>query len=65
MQLRFSESKIEFETAIALDRNNARAIFQLGQTMVWLGQPEAGIPFLEKPSGSIRTTRRWRAIMLN
>ena len=26
-QLRFSESKMEFETAIALDRNNARAIF--------------------------------------
>jgi adenylate cyclase len=47
-QLRFSESKMEFETAIALDRNNARAIFQLGSTMVWLGQPEAGIPLLEK-----------------
>jgi tetratricopeptide (TPR) repeat protein len=48
MQNRLSESKMEFETAIALDRNNARAIFQLGQTMMWLGQPEAGIPLLEK-----------------
>jgi adenylate cyclase len=48
IQLRFSESQIEFETAITLDRNNARAIFQLGQTMMWVGQPEAGIPLLEK-----------------
>src|SRR5207302_7174791 len=48
LQARLSESKMEFETAIALDRNNARAIFQLGQTMMWLGQPEAGIPLLEK-----------------
>jgi adenylate cyclase len=48
LQLRLGESKMEFETAIALDRNNARAIFQLGQTMMWLGQPEAGIPLLEK-----------------
>jgi adenylate cyclase len=48
LQHRLGESKMEFETAIALDRNNARAIFQLGQTMMWLGQPEAGIPLLEK-----------------
>jgi adenylate cyclase len=32
MQNRLSEAKMEFETAIALDRSNARAIFQLGQT---------------------------------
>jgi TolB-like protein/tetratricopeptide (TPR) repeat protein len=48
MQNRLSESKIEFETAIALDRSNARAFFQLGQTWMWLGQPEAGIPLVEK-----------------
>jgi tetratricopeptide (TPR) repeat protein len=48
LQNRLSESKMEFETAIALDRSNARAIFQLGQTMVWLSQPEAGIPLLKK-----------------
>jgi adenylate cyclase len=47
-QMRFNESKMEFETAIALDRNNARAIFQLGSIMVFLGQPEAGIPLIEK-----------------
>ena len=39
---------MEFEEAIALDRSNARAFFELGQTMMWLGQPEAGIPFIEK-----------------
>ena len=47
-QVRLSEAKIEFETAIALDRNNAKAFFNLGQTMMWLGEPEAGIPSLEK-----------------
>jgi adenylate cyclase len=47
-QVRLSEAKMEFETAIALDRSNARAFFQLGQTMMWLGEPEAGIPYLEK-----------------
>jgi tetratricopeptide (TPR) repeat protein len=31
-QVRLSEAKMEFEAAIALDRNNARAIYQLGQT---------------------------------
>jgi adenylate cyclase len=31
-----------------LDRSNARAIFNLGQTWTWLGQPEAGIPLVEK-----------------
>jgi adenylate cyclase len=48
MQSRLSESKMEFETAIALDRSNARAFFQLGQTWMWLGQPEAGIAYVEK-----------------
>jgi Tfp pilus assembly protein PilF len=47
-QVRLSEAKMEFETAIALDRNNAKAFFNLGQTMMWLGEPEAGIPFVEK-----------------
>jgi adenylate cyclase len=47
-QVRLSEAKMEFETAIALDRSNARAFFQLGQTMMWLGQPAAGVPYLEK-----------------
>jgi tetratricopeptide (TPR) repeat protein len=47
---------MEFETAIALDRNNAWAIFQLGQTLMWLGQPEAGIPHIVK---SIRLDPRY------
>jgi len=47
-QGRQSESKLEFEAAITLDRNNARAYFNLGQTLMFLGQPEAGIPYVEK-----------------
>jgi adenylate cyclase len=48
VQNRLSESRIELETAITLNRNEARAIFQLGQTLMWLGQPESGIPHIEK-----------------
>jgi TolB-like protein len=47
-QGRLAESKMEFEEAIALDRNNARAYFNLGQTLLLLGQPEAAIPHVEK-----------------
>jgi len=48
MQSRLAESRIENETAIALDPNHARAIFQLGQTLMYLGQPQAAIPYIEK-----------------
>jgi len=48
VQNRLSDSKIELETAIALDRNNARARQQLGLTLMWLGQPEIAIPQIEK-----------------
>jgi adenylate cyclase len=47
-QGRLIESKIGFETAITLDRNNARAYFNLGQTLIFLGQPQAAIPQIEK-----------------
>jgi adenylate cyclase len=47
-QGRLSESRIEFEAAIALDQNNARAYFNLGQTLIFLGHPEAAIPHIEK-----------------
>ena len=47
-QGRLAESKMEFEEAIALDRNNARAYFNLGRTLLLLGQPEAAIPQIEK-----------------
>ena len=47
-QNRLTESRIELETAIALDPNFARAIFQLGITLIFLGQPEATISLFEK-----------------
>jgi len=48
LQNRLAEAKIELETAIALDRNLVAALRQLGQVMMYLGQPEAGIPYIEK-----------------
>jgi tetratricopeptide (TPR) repeat protein len=48
VQNRLAEPQIEFETAIALDRNNARAFYQLGNTLLYIGLPEAGIPHIEK-----------------
>jgi TolB-like protein/Tfp pilus assembly protein PilF len=48
VQNRLPESRIECETAIALDRNNALAINRLGTALMWLGEPEAGIPYIEK-----------------
>jgi class 3 adenylate cyclase/tetratricopeptide (TPR) repeat protein len=48
LQNRLAESKIELETAISLDRNHARALRQLGMTLMYLGQPDAGIPRIEK-----------------
>jgi adenylate cyclase len=47
-QNRLTESRIEHETAIILDHNNARAFHQLGLTMMFLGQPEAAISHIEK-----------------
>jgi class 3 adenylate cyclase/TolB-like protein len=48
IQVRLNDSQIELQTAIALDRNNARAYQQLGLTLMWLGQPDAAIPPIEK-----------------
>jgi TolB-like protein/Tfp pilus assembly protein PilF len=47
-QNRLIESRTELETAITLDRNDARAFFQLGVTLMYLGRPEAAIRQLEK-----------------
>ena len=47
-QGRWPEAKVEFETAIALDPNNAMATRQLGQTVLIQGNPEAAIPYIEK-----------------
>jgi TolB-like protein/class 3 adenylate cyclase len=48
VQGRWTEAQAELETAIALDQNNARAIHQLGITLLIQGNPEAGVPYLEK-----------------
>jgi hypothetical protein len=48
MQNRLPEAKSEFETAISLGPNNARTHLHLGETLLYLGQPEASIPPLEQ-----------------
>jgi TolB-like protein/Tfp pilus assembly protein PilF len=48
VQMRLAEARIELETSIALDRNNARAHYRLGQTLIFMGRPEAAIPHIEK-----------------
>ena len=55
-QGRLAESKMEFEAAIALDRNNARAYFNFGLTLVFLGQPAAAIGISRKLCALIPTT---------
>jgi Tfp pilus assembly protein PilF len=48
LQSRLVEAQIEFETAIALDRNFANAYRHLGITLMHLGEPDAGIPYIER-----------------
>jgi adenylate cyclase len=48
MQSRLPEAESEFKTAISLDPNDARAYLHLGETLLYLGQPEACIPQLEQ-----------------
>jgi len=47
VQNRLAEARIEFETATALDRNS-RSFAQLGFVLMYLGQPEAAIPNIQK-----------------
>jgi tetratricopeptide (TPR) repeat protein len=47
-QNRLNEARIEAERAVALDRNNSAALYQLGVAYMYLGQPEAGMPQIEK-----------------
>jgi TolB-like protein/DNA-binding winged helix-turn-helix (wHTH) protein/Tfp pilus assembly protein PilF len=47
IQNRLDEARIEFEMAVALDRNNAHALLGLGQTLMFLGRPADGIPAIE------------------
>jgi len=48
MQNRLPEAQAEYEAAVALDHNYARAYLHLGQTLMFLGEPEAGTPHIEK-----------------
>jgi len=48
LQNRLDESRIEFETAIALAPNYAPAYWMLGTTLILLGEPEAAIVESEK-----------------
>jgi len=45
---RMVEAQAELEAAVALDRNDAWAVRQLGQTVNASGQPEVAIPYLEE-----------------
>jgi len=47
-QKRWGEAQSELEMAIALDRNNSRAIRHLGQLLEFTGQPELAIPYVER-----------------
>jgi TolB-like protein/class 3 adenylate cyclase/Tfp pilus assembly protein PilF len=47
-QSRMAEAQTELEATIALDRNDAWALRQLGQALAAAAQPEASIPYLEK-----------------
>jgi tetratricopeptide (TPR) repeat protein len=47
VQNRLPEAESEFETAISLNPNDARTYLHLGETLLYLGQPEVGIPPLE------------------
>jgi adenylate cyclase len=48
VQNRLTESRAEWEAAVALDRNNSWAYSELGTTLMYLGEPEAAIPHIEK-----------------
>lgn len=48
MQNRLPEAQSEFETAISLEPGNARAQLHLGETRLFLGEPEAAIAPLEQ-----------------
>jgi tetratricopeptide (TPR) repeat protein len=64
MQNRLPEAQSEFETAVSLDPTNARAQLHLGETRLFLGEPEAGTAPLEQairlvPDGSNLAIAYW------
>ena len=48
VQNRLSEAQAEIEMAIGFDRNNELALKQLGQILLFQGEPLAAIPHLDK-----------------
>ena len=48
LENRLVESQIELEKAVALDQNDAWALRELGQTLMFQGKAEAAIPYVEK-----------------
>ena len=47
-QNRLAEAQVELEMAVAIDRNNAEALRLLATALLFLGEPEAAIPHLER-----------------
>jgi adenylate cyclase len=45
---RLEESRVEFATAVALDRNNAHALLGLGQTLMFLGRPADALSWVQQ-----------------
>ena len=48
LQNRRNEGEVEYETAIVFDKNNWFALRGLANVHLFLGHPEAGIPYMEK-----------------
>jgi adenylate cyclase len=48
VQNRLNDSRIELEMAITLDHSNSWSYDELGLTLMYLGQPKVGIPYIEK-----------------
>jgi Flp pilus assembly protein TadD len=49
-QNRLIEARVEAQRAVTLDRVNSSALHELGLVYMYLGQPSAGITYLEKAS---------------
>ena len=47
-QNRLAEAQVELEMALAIDHNNAEALRLLATALLFLGEPEAAIPHLER-----------------
>lgn len=48
LQNRLTESRTELETAIALEQSDSYSYYELGVTLMYLGRPEVGIPYIER-----------------